>query len=114
LERDIKTLSSGHVLELAGPPLALRQEFDFIVVELEQRECMSIQRLARSGSLYTISGMNWRLAFWLKKACRDCSLLKMPLPKVRDVCLPSKTTHIQCLHWELISFTMSFLESCIC
>ena len=71
LAKDLKTLlqwMSHDVLELAGPPLTVRQDlFDFIVAELKQRECK------KHPNIRTL-----RKALHNQREMNDCFIISIP------------------------------------
>jgi hypothetical protein len=93
LAKDIKTLLqwlSHDVLELAGPPLGIRLElFDFIVSQLQQRECKEHPKIvALRKSLHNQRDEVLAFSEVLdQKLAEIAHRFKMPLQKVRDVCL---------------------------
>ena len=106
LEKDIKTLLqwlSQDVLELAGPSLALRQElFDFIVLELEQRECKEHPKIGTlRKSLHNQRDELLAFAGILdQKLAEIARCFKMPLQKVRDVYLLHRKQPTSNAYWE--------------
>ena len=106
LTKDIKTLLqwlSHDVLELAGPPIGIRLElFDFIVAELQKRECKEHPKI---GTLRK-SLRNQRDALLAFAGVLDQKLaeiavcFKMPLQKVRDVCLLYRKHPTSNAYWE--------------
>ncbi|MEL7353475.1 MAG: hypothetical protein AAF050_04850 [Cyanobacteria bacterium J06649_5] len=93
LSTDIKTLSrwlSHDVLELAGPPLNVREElFDFIVAELQQRECKAHPKV-RALRKVLQNQRDQLLAFAGvidQKLVQIADHFEMPLGTVREVCL---------------------------
>jgi len=106
LTRDIKTLLqwlSHDVLELAGPSLALRQElFDFIVAELQQRECKEHPKI-RTLQKALHNQRDELLAFagiLDEKLAEIAHCFEMPLQKVRDVCLLHRKQSTSNAYWE--------------
>ena len=106
LAQDIKTLLqwlSHDVLELAGPSLTVRQElFDFIEVELQQRECPqhpTIRKLRKSlhhqrDQLLAFAGiLDQKLAALAER-------FQLPLQAVRDVCLLHRKSPTANAYWE--------------
>ena len=106
LAQDIKTLLqwlSHDVLELAGPSLTVRQElFDFIEVELQQRECQqhpTIRKLRKSlhhqrDQLLAFAGvLDQKLAALAER-------FQLPLQAVRDVCLLHRKSPTANAYWE--------------
>ena len=91
------------MLELAGPPIGIRLElFDFIVAELQQRECKEHPKI---GTLRT-SLRHQRDALLAFAGVLDQKLaeiavcFKMPLQKVRDVCLLYRKHLTSNTYWE--------------
>lgn len=94
---------SHDVLELAGPPLAVRQElFDFIAAELELREDKDFPKI---GALKK-SLLNQRddlLAFagvLDQKLDEIAQRFEVPFQKVRDVCLLQRKQPTSNAYWE--------------
>ena len=106
LSQDIKTLLqwlSRDVLELAGPSLVVRQElFDFIEVELQQRECQqhpTIRKLRKA--LHHQRDQLLAFADVLdQKLVAIAERLKLPLQAVRDVCLLHRKSPTSNAYWE--------------
>ena len=106
LAQDIKTLLgwfSHDVLNLAGPPLAVRQElFDFIVSELKQREdgrYPAIRKLRKAlrnqcAQLLAFAGV-------LDQKLADiAAAFELPLQVVREVCLLHRKHKTSNAYWE--------------
>ncbi|MEM6452389.1 MAG: hypothetical protein AAF703_19005, partial [Cyanobacteria bacterium P01_D01_bin.105] len=106
LAQDVKTLLgwfSHDVLALAGPPLVVRQElFDFIVSELQQREderYPAIRKLRKAlrnqrDQLLAFTGV---LDQKLAGIARD---FKLPLRRIREVCLLHRKHNTSNAYWE--------------
>jgi len=106
LAKDIKTLlqwMSHDLLELVGPPLAVRQElFDFIVAQLQQRECQEHPQIRtlrkslhnqRDDLLAFVGILNQKLA----EIARG---FEVPLQKVRDVYLLHRKQPTSNAYWQ--------------
>jgi len=106
LANDIKTLLqwlSHDVLELAGPPLAVRQElFDFIVAELKQRECKEHLKIRTLGkALHNQRDQLLAFAGVLdQKLAEIAHCFEVPLQQVRDVCLLHRKQPTSNAYWE--------------
>lgn len=106
LATEVKTLlqwMSHDVLELAGPLLAVRQElFDFIVTELQQRECKAhpqLQTLRKS--LHHQRDQVLAFAGLLDQKLAKMALgFDVPLQTVRDVCLLNRKSPTSNPYWE--------------
>jgi hypothetical protein len=106
LTKDIKTLLqwlSHDVLELSGPLLVVRLElFDFIVLQLQQRECKEHPkiRILRK-SLHNQRDELLAFAGVLdQKLAEIAHRFKMPLQKVRDVCLLHRKQPTSNAYWD--------------
>lgn len=106
LNEDIKTLlqwMSHDVLELAGPPLAVRQElFDFIAAELELREEKDFPKI-RALKQSLLNQRDDLLAFagvLDQKLAELSKRFEVPLQKVRDVCLLQRKQLTSNAYWE--------------
>ena len=106
LAADVKTLlqwMSHDVLELAGPLLAVRQDlFDFIVAQLQQRECKAhprIQTLRKS--LHHQRDQVLAFAGLLDRKLAEIALdFEVPLQTVREVCLLHRKSPTSSPYWE--------------
>lgn len=106
LSQKLKTLlswMSHDVLELAGPPLSVRQElFDFIVAELQQLECKQhpnirtlrkALRNQRDQLLGFADILDGKLAQLAQR-------FELPLQRVREVCLLLRKPSTSNPYWE--------------
>jgi len=106
LAKDLKTLlqwMSHDVLELAGPPLAVRQDlFDFIVTELKQRESKKHPTIrALRKALHHQRDQLLAFAGVLDQKLADIAeRFETPLQKVRDVCLLYRKRPTSNAYWE--------------
>jgi hypothetical protein len=106
LAKDIKTLLqwlSHDVLELAGPPLVVRLElFDFIVSQLQQREGKEHPKIvALRKSLHNQRDEVLAFSGVLdQKLAEIAHRFKMPLQKVRDVCLLHRKQPTSNAYWD--------------
>lgn len=116
LTRDIKTLLqwlSHDVLELAGPALTLRQElFDFIVAELQQRECKEHPKICTlRKALHNQRDELLAFAGVLdQKLAEIAHCFEMPLQQVRNVCLlyrKQPTSNAYWKHWNQLHHELS-------
>ena len=106
LAQDVKTLLcwfSHDVLALAGPPLAVRQEFfDFIVSELGQREderYPAIRKLRKA--LHNQRDQLLAFAGVLDQKLADISRdFELPFQAVREVCLLHRKHNTSNAYWE--------------
>ena len=106
LAKDLKTLlqwMSHDVLELAGPPLAVRQDlFDFIVAELKRRECKKHPNIrALRKALHNQRDELLAFAGVLDQKLADIAeRFETPLQKVRDICLLYRKQPTSNAYWE--------------
>ena len=106
LAKDLKTLlqwMSHDVLELAGPPLSVRQDrFDFIVAELKHRECQKHPTIrALRKALHHQRDQLLAFAGVLDQKLADIAeRFDTPLPQVRDVCLLYRKRPTSNADWE--------------
>ena len=94
---------SHDVLELAGPPLSVRQDrFDFIVAELKHREYQKHPTIrALRKALHHQRDQLLAFAGVLDQKLADIAeRFDTPLPQVRDVCLLSRKRPTSNADWE--------------
>ena len=106
LAQDMKTLLgwfSHDVMALAGPALAVRQElFDFIVSELQQREDKQYPAIRKLRKALQ-NQRNQLLAFVGvvdQKLADIARTFKLPLQRVREVCLLHRKHNTSNAYWE--------------
>jgi hypothetical protein len=131
LANDVKTTldwMSHDIFKLAGPLLAIRRElYDFIIVELEQRE-EHPQILKLRKSLQNQGKELLAFAGVLDQKLEEIAIrFDVPLQKVRDICLlqrkqPTTNAYWECwnklhsqlsgkFHWLIEAITMAFQET---
>jgi hypothetical protein len=131
LANDVKTTldwMSHDIFKLAGPLLAIRRElYDFIIVELEQRE-EHPQILKLRKSLQNQGKELLAFAGVLDQKLEEIAIrFDVPLQKVRDICLlqrkqPTTNAYWECwnqlhsqlsgkFHWLMEAITMAFQET---
>jgi hypothetical protein len=104
LAKDVKTMlswMSHDIFKLAGPPLAIRKElYDFIVVELTQRE-QHPQILKLRKSLQNQGKELLAFAGVLDQKLEEIAVrFDVPLQKVRDICLLNRKQPTSNGYWE--------------
>jgi hypothetical protein len=104
LAKDVKTMlswMSHDILKLSGPPLIIRQElYDFVVVELTQRE-QHPQILKLRKSLQNQGKELLAFAGVLDQKLEEIAMrFDVPLQKVRDVCLLNRKPSTSNAYWE--------------